>query len=90
MRGRLPNEVVNRSKKGFGIPVAAWLKGPLEEMVNDLLSESRMKATGYFDPSCVRRLIEEHRTAKRNHRKVLWTMLNFELWRDARGVSGRV
>ena len=85
MGDRLPNEVVKRSKKGFGIPVAAWLKGPLEEMLNDLLSESRTKAAGYFDPICVQRLIEEHRTEKRNHRKVLWTMLNFELWRDGEG-----
>jgi len=89
MGDRLPNEVLNRSKKGFGIPVAAWLKGPLEEMMNDLLSESRTRAAGYFDATCVQRLIEEHRTEKRNHRKVLWTMLNFELWRDARGVPGR-
>ncbi len=89
MQDRLPKEVVNRSKKGFGIPVAAWLKGPLEEMVNDLLSESRTKAAGYFESTRVQRLIEEHRTAKRNHRKILWTMLNFELWRDARGIPGR-
>ena len=89
MRDRLPNEVVRRSKKGFGIPVAAWLNGPLQEMLNDLLSPSRTKTAGYFDAACVQRLIEEHRTAKQNHRKILWTMLNFELWRDARGVPGR-
>jgi asparagine synthase (glutamine-hydrolysing) len=89
MRDRLPHEVLARSKKGFGIPVAAWLNGPLEEMVNDLLSESRTRSAGYFDSACVRRLIEEHRAAKRNHRKILWTMLNFELWREARGIPGR-
>jgi len=89
MVDRLPSQVVNRPNKGFGIPVAAWLKGPLDELVNDLLSESRTKAAGYFDPICVQRLIEEHRTEKRNHRKVLWTMLNFELWRNARGIPGR-
>jgi asparagine synthase (glutamine-hydrolysing) len=89
MRDRLPREVVHRPKKGFGIPVADWLAGPLEEMMNDLLSESRTKAAGYFDSVRVQRLIDEHRTAKRNHRKVLWTLLNFELWRDARGIPGR-
>ena len=89
MRDRLPAEVIDRPKKGFGIPVAAWLNGPLEEMLNDLLSESRTKAAGYFDPTRVQRLIDEHRHAKRNHRKVLWTLLNFELWRDARNIPGR-
>ena len=89
MRDRLPFPVIRRAKKGFGIPVAAWLKGPLEEMLNDLLSERRVKDAGYLDAACVRRLIEEHRTGKRNHRKVLWTMLNLEIWRDARGVPGR-
>ena len=89
MRERLPKEVVDRSKKGFGIPVAAWLKGPLEGMMNELLSESRVTAAGYFDTARVRRLIAEHCSGKRNHRKVLWTLLNFELWRDARGIPGR-
>ena len=89
MRDRLPREVLERSKKGFGIPVAAWLKGPLEEMMSDLLSESRTKAAGYFDSDRVQRLIREHLSAKRNHRKVLWTLLNFELWRESRGIPGR-
>jgi asparagine synthase (glutamine-hydrolysing) len=89
MQDRLPRAVIRRAKKGFGIPVAAWLKGPLDEMLNDLLSDGRLEDAGYLDPACVRRLIDEHKTGKRNHRKVLWTMLNFELWRDARGIPGR-
>jgi asparagine synthase (glutamine-hydrolysing) len=89
MQDRLPAPVIRRAKKGFGIPVASWLKGPLDEMLNDLLSETRLKDAGYFDPVCVRRLIDEHQSGKRNHRKVLWTMLNLELWRDARGIPGR-
>jgi asparagine synthase (glutamine-hydrolysing) len=89
MQDRLPLSVIRRAKKGFGIPVAAWLKGPLDEMLNDLLSHTRLEEAGYLNPVCVRRLIEEHQTGKRNHRKVLWTMLNFELWRNARGIPGR-
>jgi asparagine synthase (glutamine-hydrolysing) len=89
MRARLPSEVIDRPKKGFGIPIAAWLKGPLSPLVDDLLCDDRTSAAGYFDTRCVRRLIDEHRRGKRNHRKVLWTLLNFELWREARGISGR-
>ena len=89
MRSRLPSEVIDRQKKGFGIPVAAWLKGPLDPMVDELLSESRIREAGYLEPKTVRRLIEEHRQNQRNHRKVLWTLLSFELWREARGISAR-
>jgi asparagine synthase (glutamine-hydrolysing) len=58
-------------------------------MVDELLGESRLRDAGYFEPQAVRRLIDEHRRSQRNHRKVLWTLLSFELWRDARGVPGR-
>jgi asparagine synthase (glutamine-hydrolysing) len=89
MRDRLPSVVIDRPKKGFGIPVAGWLRGPLNELVDDLLSPSRIAEAGYLDPDRVRRLLDEHRTNARNHRKVLWTLLSFELWRDARGIPGR-
>jgi asparagine synthase (glutamine-hydrolysing) len=89
MGDRLPAAVIQRPKKGFGIPVAAWLKGPLSDLLNDLLSDTRIKDAGYLDPVRVRRLIDEHQAGRRNHRKVLWTMLNLELWRDARGIPGR-
>ena len=89
MRDRLPSAVIDRPKKGFGIPVAAWLKGPLDELVEDLLSPSRITAAGYVDPARVRRLLEERHANARNHRKVLWTLLSFELWRRARGIPGR-
>jgi asparagine synthase (glutamine-hydrolysing) len=89
MRDRLPPQVLARSKKGFGIPVAAWLRGPLDDLVEDLLSPNRLAEGGYFDPDRVRRLLDEHRSNARNHRKALWTLLSFELWRDARGIPSR-
>ena len=89
MRGRLPSAVIDRPKKGFGIPVAAWLKGPLDPLVDDLLAEGRLSEAGYLDAARVRRLVDEHRSCERNHRKVLWTLLSFELWREARGIPAR-
>jgi asparagine synthase (glutamine-hydrolysing) len=89
MQARIPSEVIHRPKQGFGIPVASWLKGPLNPLVDDLLSESRLREAGYLDPIAVSRLLREHRNNERNHRKVLWTLLSFELWRDARGIPGR-
>lgn len=89
MRERIPSAVIDRPKKGFGIPVAAWLKGPLNPLVDDLLGERRLSSAGYFDAARVRRLVDEHRRNERNHRKVLWTLLSFELWREARGIPAR-
>jgi asparagine synthase (glutamine-hydrolysing) len=89
MRERIPSAVIDRPKKGFGIPVAAWLKGPLNPLVDDLLAERRLSSAGYFDAARVRRLVDEHRRNERNHRKVLWTLLSFELWREARGIPAR-
>ena len=89
VRDRLPSVVIDRPKKGFGVPVAAWLRGPLDELVDDLLSPRRTAEAGYLDAARVRRLIDEHRANARNHRKVLWTLLSFELWRQARGIGGR-
>ncbi len=89
MRDRLPSDVINRPKKGFGIPVAAWLQGPLDPLVDDLLSPGRLSEAGYLDAGRVRRLVDEHRRNERNHRKILWTLLSFELWRNARGIPAR-
>ena len=89
MRERIPSAAIDRPKKGFGIPVAAWLKGPLGPLVDELLAESRLSAAGYLDAARVRRLVDEHRSNEQNHRKVLWTLLSFELWRDARGIPAR-
>jgi asparagine synthase (glutamine-hydrolysing) len=89
MQERIPSAVIDRPKKGFGIPVAAWLKGPLNPLVDDLLAERRLSSAGYFDAARVRRLVDEHRRNERNHRKVLWTLLSFELWREARGIPAR-
>lgn len=80
--GRLPRWIVRRKKHGFGIPVAAWLNDNLREMVGDLLAPSRLQAQGLFNPAVVGRLVDEHRSRQRNHRKPLWTLLMFQLWYD--------
>jgi len=78
----LPAEILHRKKKGFGIPVAAWLKGPLSGEVDRLLHRDRLEAGGWFDPMVVRRLVDEHRAGRRDHRKALWTLMMFERWRE--------
>lgn len=80
--GRLPDMVVNRPKKGFGIPVAKWLRGPLAPLVSELLGRERLERQGIFRPDDVARRVQEHREGVRDHRKPLWTLLMFQLWHD--------
>jgi asparagine synthase (glutamine-hydrolysing) len=80
MRELLPRGIASRSKKGFGIPVATWFKGPLRERLLDELSPDRLRSQDIFDPAGVQLLIDEHMTGRRDHRKPLWTLFVFQLW----------
>ncbi|MDX2035353.1 MAG: asparagine synthase (glutamine-hydrolyzing) [Isosphaeraceae bacterium] len=81
-RGRVPDSVLERPKKGFGIPVGRWLRGPLGPWVDRLLDRDRLAREGLFRPDAVRRLVEDHRTGRVDNRKPIWTLLIFQLWRE--------
>jgi asparagine synthase (glutamine-hydrolysing) len=79
---RLPARVLKRPKKGFGIPVANWLRGPLAPLIHQLLGRERLARQGLFCPDEVLRRVAEHQSGVRDHRKPLWTLLVFQLWWD--------
>jgi len=81
--GRLPPEVVSRKKKGFGIPIAKWLKDDLRELLTDELAPAKLARRGLFEPDAVQQLVSDHIAGRRDNRKQLWTLLSFELWCDA-------
>ena len=80
MRDFLPDKVINRPKKGFGVPIAKWVKGPLRELFGDLLSNDRIKQEGFLNPKYVTKLLQDHLVNKKDNRKRLWTLLVWELW----------
>ncbi|MFN2453436.1 MAG: asparagine synthase (glutamine-hydrolyzing) [Pyrinomonadaceae bacterium] len=82
-RGLVPAFVGRRGKKGFGVPVAEWLKKTLRPLARDLLAPARLRRHGLFDPHYVARLQSEHERGQANHRKLLWTLLMFELWHES-------
>ncbi len=83
MKDRLPKNIVNRKKHGFGIPVGSWFRHEWREFLKDTLSPERVRATGVFSPEAVERLVCEHQDGTHNHRKKLWSLLVFHLWYDA-------
>ena len=83
----LPKNIIHRSKKGFGIPKAKWLKEDLKPYLTSLFSKDRMKKTGLFSIPYVHRLMHEHLNNLKDHQKELWTLLMFELWRQENKVD---
>lgn len=83
MKPFLPAMTISRGKKGFGVPVADWLKKELRPLTRDLLSPNRLRTEGLFNPEYVSRLLNEHEHGVANHRKPLWTLLMFELWHES-------
>lgn len=73
-------EIMTRQKKGFEIPLAAWLKADLKEMVCDLLNADAVKRRGFFKPTEVQRYLSEHLSEKKDHSYRIWSLLCLELW----------
>lgn len=80
MADKLPRDIVYRKKKGFGVPITRWLRGELKDFCNEVLSEKVVAETGLFDFDYIQRLKQEHFTGQEDHRKLLWTLLMFQLW----------
>ena len=76
----VPKDLIERPKTGFGIPVSDWLKGPLKEWAEELLSESRLRSQGFFYPEIVRQMWSEHLMGTRNWQTQLWAVLMFQAW----------
>ena len=78
----LPKNILQRPKKGFGIPIADWLKNRLNPLMHDLLAPEKLKKQGLFNTDFVQKIIKEHETNYASHHKQLWTLLVFQLWFD--------
>jgi len=76
----LPHDAVWRKKAGFGAPIRAWLRGPLQPMVDDLLSEKRIRERGLFEPAEVRRIIETNQSGREDLNLQIFQLLTLELW----------
>jgi asparagine synthase (glutamine-hydrolysing) len=87
-RRYLPSEIVDRPKKGFGMPVARWLRNELRPIAQEaLLGPRSLTASGRLRKAAVERVLREHVEGAVDHRQRLWTLLVVEIWRRHHRIS---
>jgi asparagine synthase (glutamine-hydrolysing) len=81
MEGRLPKKIIYRKKKGFGIPVARWIRQDLKSEFERVLSPAELRKDGLFNTVQVQSILNEHLSGQVDHRKKLWTLYVFQKWK---------
>ncbi|MBF0249712.1 MAG: asparagine synthase (glutamine-hydrolyzing) [Alphaproteobacteria bacterium] len=86
---RVPRELFERPKMGFGIPIGEWLRGPLRDWAEDLLDPAKLECDGLLDAAPIRAAWDAHLTGRVNNEVKLWTVLMYQSWRDHWMGGGR-
>ena len=79
----VPRELIERPKAGFGIPLDAWLRGPLRDWAESLLDERRLRDEGFFHPAPIRERWAQHLSGRASWQYHLWDVLMFQAWHEA-------
>ncbi len=88
VRGLIPDEVLDRPKEGFVLPVDHWLLNDLRDLVEDTLHPDRLAHHGLLRPEQVRALLDEHYARQANHGPRIWNLLMFQRWWERQYVHG--
>lgn len=79
----VPEELVNRPKMGFGVPIDDWLRKDIKPWAERLLDTGRIKEEGYFNPALIQTMWEEHQAGTRDWEHRLWAVLMFQQWSES-------
>jgi asparagine synthase (glutamine-hydrolysing) len=79
-RSLIPDAILDRPKVGFRVPVNKWFQGPLKEYLVDHLRSGDSKTRAYYDTQVLDRMLDDHIDGRQNHEKLLWALLNLEIW----------
>jgi asparagine synthase (glutamine-hydrolysing) len=82
----VPPALVDRPKRGFGAPIAEWLRGPLRDWAEELLGATRLRQEGFFETRVIREKWQEHLSSKRDWSAGLWHVLMFQAWLDEQKI----
>ncbi len=83
LQRHVPQSMVDRPKNGFETPLFQWLRGPLQEWADNLLSETRLEHEGYFDAKTVRQVWADHQAGRARLHYELWSVLMFQQWMES-------
>ena len=78
----LPREIVHGRKQGFSVPIAAWLRGPLEPFAREVLAPSALARQGLLDPAAVTPLLDRHCAGREDLSRQIWGLMALTLWFD--------
>jgi len=76
----VPNNLIDRPKMGFGVPIENWLRGPIKDWAENLLNEKKLKQDGIFNSKIIRDKWQDHLSGKKNWHHDLWNILMFQSW----------
>jgi asparagine synthase (glutamine-hydrolysing) len=80
VRGLVPDEILDRPKQGFGVPIEHWINQQLRQQIRADLIGQRLKNRGLFDLKYINLLLDEHERGRRDHSPELWILWMLELW----------
>jgi asparagine synthase (glutamine-hydrolysing) len=94
MRGIVPDEILDRPKMGFGVPLNHWFRGELQALPRELLLDPGARCREYLDGAQIERLLDEHTSRRYDHALRIWALVQLETWHHevldpARAVAGR-
>ena len=87
LKRRLPNQLIDRPKSGFGVPIGSWLRRELRDWAEELLNQKEIEQEGILDAKMVSKCWEDHIEGKIDNHYKLWPLLMFQQWKQARRLN---